>query len=283
MTLGGGTPCPKSPGSIYQSGAMLHAAKCKHSSSCKSLRHSGQSLEKCVPFLKEKGKEVLNMSKSPASAIPHDVHDRMARKYFGVPQNMANFLNQSLPEGMREELDLDSLEPTGETFIDDDLKKDIADLVFTCHTKKGKEVSVYVLFEHKSQPAPVCSIQMLRYMVSLWDRYVKEKKFEKTGELPFVVPVVFYHGKQNWNGRQLRELFGESTSLRVCIPDFLMIVYNLKKVPRETLQLKPAENSLFILLQALTMKNSAEVIYKTLIMFINTQWNEHEKNILFQL
>ena len=108
------------------------------------------------------------MSETAASAIhPRDIHDRMAKNYFGVPQNMANLLEQTLPARVCERLDLDTLHLTGETFVDDELRKYIADLVFTCSSKNGEHGTVYVLFEHKSQPAPTCAIQLLHYMLGL--------------------------------------------------------------------------------------------------------------------
>ena len=77
------------------------------------------------------------MSSSAASTThPRDIHDRMARNYFGVPQNMANLLEQTLPAKVCKRLDLSSLEPTGETFITGEYEKYIADLVFTCRTNR---------------------------------------------------------------------------------------------------------------------------------------------------
>ena len=70
------------------------------------------------------------MSSSAASTThPRDIHDRMAKNYFGVPQNMANLLEQTLPAKVCKRLDLSSLEPTGETFITGEYEKYIADLV----------------------------------------------------------------------------------------------------------------------------------------------------------
>lgn len=80
------------------------------------------------------------MSSSAASTThPRDIHDRMAKNYFGVPQNMANLLEQTLPAKVCKRLDLSSLEPTGETFITGEYEKYIADLVFTCRTKSGEQ------------------------------------------------------------------------------------------------------------------------------------------------
>ena len=73
------------------------------------------------------------MNKSPTNTgrKGEHLHDSMAKTYFGNPQNMANFLEQCLPAHMVEALDLESLESSAETFVDDAFKQYIADLVFT--------------------------------------------------------------------------------------------------------------------------------------------------------
>ena len=224
------------------------------------------------------------MNKSPANTgrKGEHLHDSMAKTYFGNPQNMANFLEQCLPAHMVEALDLESLESSAaETFVDDAFKQYIADLVFTCKTRNGRHGSVYILFEHKSQPEPVCALQILKYMVGIWIRFFENGLFGKTKCLPFVIPVVFYHGKQKWNGKQMRDLFGDDTTFSSCIPDFSMIVYSLKDVSRETLEFKLAENTMFIFLQALLLKNPADKISEAFLLYAGiTSWKPHEKQTI---
>ena len=242
------------------------------------------------------------------------LHDSMAKAYFGNPQNMANFLEQCLPAHMVEALDLESLESSAETFVDDAFKQYIADLVFTCKTRNGRHGSVYILFEHKSQPEPVCALQILKYMVGIWIRFFENGLFGITKCLPFVIPVVFYHGKQKWNGKQMRDLFGDDTTFSSCIPDFSMIVYSLKDVSRETLEWdlfgddttfsscipdfsmivyslkdvsretlesKLAENTMFIFLQALLLKDPADKISEAFLLYTGiTSWKPHEKQTI---
>ena len=223
------------------------------------------------------------MNKSPANTgrKGEHLHDSMAKTYFGNPQNMANFLEQCLPANMVEALDLESLESSAETFVDDAFKQYIADLVFTCKTRDCRHGSVYILFEHKSQPEPVCALQILKYMVGIWIRFFENGLFGKTKCLPFVIPVVFYHGKQKWNGKQMRDLFGDDTTFSSCIPDFSMIVYSLKDVSRETLEFKLAENTMFIFLQALLLKDPADKISEAFLLYAGiTSWKPHEKQTI---
>ena len=130
------------------------------------------------------------------------LHDSMAKAYFGNPQNMANFLEQCLPAHMVEALDLESLEPSAETFVDDAFKQYIADLVFTCKTRDGRHGSVYILFEHKSQPEPVCALQILKYMVGIWIRFFENGLFGKKNVFPLLFRLYSIMGNRNGTGNR---------------------------------------------------------------------------------
>ena len=57
-----------------------------------------------------------------------------------------------------------------------------------------KEAYLYLLFEHKSAPAPRVALDLLRYLVRIWD--FLGKQCSKT-PLP-AIPLVIYHGKARW-------------------------------------------------------------------------------------
>ncbi len=56
------------------------------------------------------------------------------------------------------------------------------------------------------------------YMVRLYDRHLRSHK--DTKHLPFVVPVVFYHGHQQAQYRTLKDLFSGAEVLLRYVPDF---------------------------------------------------------------
>jgi len=53
-----------------------------------------------------------------------------------------------------------------------------------------------VLFEHKSGPEGLTAFQLLRYMVRIWEDFVKGHPGAKL--LPAIVPVVVHHGEGGW-------------------------------------------------------------------------------------
>ena len=79
----------------------------------------------------------------------------------------------------------------------------------------------------------------------------------------------------------MRDLFGDDTSFSSCIPDFSMIVYSLKDVSRETLELRLVENTLFVFLQALLLKDPADKISEAFLLYAGiTSWKPHEKQTI---
>ncbi len=82
-----------------------------------------------------------------------------------------------------------------DSFVDEELRSHFSDLLYTVQHRKG-DLHLYLLFEHKSSPDPWISLQLLRYMVKIWDLY--KKQHPKTKQLPAILPLVLYHGHNKW-------------------------------------------------------------------------------------
>lgn len=199
----------------------------------------------CPLRARELSSILMDMNKLRKFDTPHDL---LARAYFGDRAVMRRFLEDFLPARLSAALDYDSLEDSKETFLTPGLKKSMGDLVFRCRSRNGDEGSIYVLFEHKSHPDHFCAVQVLRYMALIWEDALKApgKKV-----LPFIIPIVFYHGKEHWNGKPLRQLFPEETPFAAYIPDFTLLLYDLSKVPEDTLKAGLTNNAMLLLLKAL--------------------------------
>ena len=59
---------------------------------------------------------------------------------------------------------------------------------------------VYVLYEHKSYSYRWVTVQLLRYMATIWQRLTGETDKHGDGLLPEILPVVIYHGKRAVGG-----------------------------------------------------------------------------------
>ncbi|MCF7741452.1 MAG: Rpn family recombination-promoting nuclease/putative transposase, partial [Candidatus Marinimicrobia bacterium] len=83
---------------------------------------------------------------------------------------------------------------------------------------------VYLLFEHKSFPDKDVGLQLLEYLLRIWRAKRKNKQ-----NLPPIIPLIIYHGVQEWNiSNKFSDLIKTDKFLDY-IPDFKYILYDLSK------------------------------------------------------
>lgn len=92
-------------------------------------------------------------------------HDNFFKELLSLPQNARDFLRYYLPPAIVAEFDLRQLELVKDAFVDAELQKHLADLLYRVKLKRGDEAFVFVLFEHKSAPDGWVALQILRYIV----------------------------------------------------------------------------------------------------------------------
>lgn len=109
------------------------------------------------------------------------------------------------------------------------LKEFYTDLVFNCKYSGNIIIKVSILFEHKSYKPENEYLQLLRYILNIWDYSVKKKE-----KPPIVIPVIFYHGSKKWEVKPLSAYFkGVDNSLRQFIPDFKYIFTDIGEISEE--------------------------------------------------
>ena len=105
-------------------------------------------------------------------------------------------------------MDLDSLELQKDTFVDEELRESYSDLLYSVpfadHQGQRSQGQVYLLLEHKSQSDPMTCFQLLRYIVRIWERRLRNGQ-----SLCPVFPLVVYHGQEAWSApTSLEEFIG---------------------------------------------------------------------------
>jgi len=127
------------------------------------------------------------------------LHDAFFKRLLGTPEAAATFLRERLPPEIAAALAPDPPEPVPGSFVDKDYRSSQSDLLFRMRTAEGDEAFLYALLEHKSDPDPLVALQLLGYMVRIWDRWRRERP--RTGtplRLPPIIPMVVYHGAKSW-------------------------------------------------------------------------------------
>ncbi len=122
-------------------------------------------------------------------------HDRFFRSAMKQKQVAKEFFLAHLPSDVSRALDLDSLVQLNTSFIEEDLKEQISDLLFECtigRSPKPTKAYIYLLVEHQSTPQRLLPFRIFKYLWGAMDSHLKQ---HKTDRLPVIFPLVFYNGR----------------------------------------------------------------------------------------
>jgi len=122
-------------------------------------------------------------------------HDRFTRAMLANPRVIEEFFRKNLPDQVRDSLDFSSIQLQQESFIGDNLKTQIVDLLYKADFH-GRPGFLYLLIEHASKADPLLPFRLLKYIVAIMEHHLKTTE---TKELPLVYPLILYTGKRPYN------------------------------------------------------------------------------------
>ena len=140
----------------------------------------------------------------------NQAHDRFFRSIMTDPKVIREFFEINLPVNVRNAIDLGSIVPQKDSFIDDHLRLQTADMLFS--VEFGKQPGyLYLLVEHQSSPDKFMAFRILKYMIAIMEKHVAKTKGSK---LPLVYPVVIYNGWKNYShSTDIFDLFEDDKKL----------------------------------------------------------------------
>jgi len=151
-------------------------------------------------------------------------HDGFFRKLMSEPQRAREYLEAFLPDHIKQAVDLNSLEQTSESYVDDKLKQSFSDVVFNVNSNQGQAINFCFLFEHKSYVDDKAPFQMLHYISS-----AMLKRAENDEPQRLIIPILFYHGRSSWAYEPVRQHFkGMDKALHAYLPDFDYLYHNFQ-------------------------------------------------------
>jgi hypothetical protein len=127
-------------------------------------------------------------------------HDNLVKHAFSDVEHARGVLATALPAAIVARVDLMSLTLRPGSFVDENLEDRCSDLLYSARIS-GREALIYFLLEHKSDPAPLTPLQVMRYLVRIWDGHLVSLPKKKRGEvrkLPVILPIVLHHGRDGW-------------------------------------------------------------------------------------
>ena len=135
---------------------------------------------------------------------PHHPHDRYARNILQNRELATGLIRLSLPAHILETIDLDSLTPGKESFVDEQMAGHFLDVCYTGQLKDGERLRVNILFEHKStNPDTPVYHQLLRYIVQINSHELQQRKAP-----PVVIPILLYQGDKPFRKELAKDIYG---------------------------------------------------------------------------
>ncbi|AWN81903.1 Rpn family recombination-promoting nuclease/putative transposase [Candidatus Cardinium hertigii] len=149
----------------------------------------------------------------------HLKHDALIKKILTDQLAAQEFLEHYLPADFKALVDLSQITIEKESFVEDDLKRKLTDLLYSVKTKNQEKAFVYVLIEAQVTSDHWMALRLWKYMLLLCERNRKNKD-----KLPLICPIVIYHGSKPYhaprnvwqlfsNPEQAQKLMGEEYQL----------------------------------------------------------------------
>lgn len=161
-------------------------------------------------------------------------HDKIVKDFLSESETAKSFFMEYLPAEITKNLDFDSLRISKDTFVDKKLSEYLSDILYEINLK-NIPAFIYLLIEHKSWEEHFMSFQLLKYMVRIWELYLKQHKKAKT--LPVILPIVIYHGPKKWQiDTNFISLFNAPEYAKDYIPDFSYNLHDISHLPDEEIK-----------------------------------------------
>lgn len=162
-------------------------------------------------------------------------HDRFFKEVWSRKDIGRDFLRRYLPKEVVALLDLKSLTLVKGSFVDPQLREYHSDLLYRLRLKTGEPVLAHVLLEHKRDAKRATPLQLLGYLVRIWQDMVEQG--QAGGRLPPIIPIVVYHGDTPWPyGQTLHSALPFPILLARYQPDFEYVLCDLSRLDAADIQ-----------------------------------------------
>lgn len=190
----------------------------------------------------------------------NQVKDSFGKTVFGNDELCAQFLRRytGIPE--LRSVQAEDIEDVSSRFTHMFTTERDADVIKKIRVKNsGMPFYLISLIEHKSNVEYNTIMQILRYMVYIWEDYEKKENEVREGisktkdfKYPPVLPIVYYDGIKNWTAAlRLRERIHMDDLFAEYIPDYKCMLFSIQKHSNQEIADGKDELSILILLDKL--------------------------------
>ncbi|MBF0563290.1 MAG: Rpn family recombination-promoting nuclease/putative transposase [Alphaproteobacteria bacterium] len=162
-------------------------------------------------------------------------HDQFFQRLLGKPGTAGALLRERLPAEVAKLLVDEPPELMPGSFVSRRLRGYRTDRLYRSRTITGRQVLIYTLIEHKSNPEPRISLHLLGYQyqaLDYWDRTEGRTQEGILRPLPALITLVVYNGAAEWKIPQtLAEVTDADPAMRPYLLDFRYSLVDLVRIP----------------------------------------------------
>jgi predicted transposase/invertase (TIGR01784 family) len=200
-----------------------------------------------------KQKTRIKTTKVTSRAVTSDHFFKYTFSILGLARD---FLTTFLPSNVVQHIDFDQLILDDTTQVSKQYRRFVADVLYRAKLKESdKSIAIAFLFEHKTEVPENIFIQLLNYLVGIWEHDIKNKNL-----LTFVIPIVVYNGKKEWKQQRLADYFpGLPEFLLRYLPEFDYNLTDYQQMPIEVITRLKQDHFLQKVSEALKFASETEL------------------------
>ena len=180
---------------------------------------------------------------------PANPHDALFRALVDDPAAAGALLRDHLPAEIATRLADAPPVLEDASFVDDELRATRGDRLYRVALADGRPAYVHVLLEHKSAPDPRTPLQVLGYMLRIWERFAG-RDAAKLAALPPIVPLVLYHGRAPWTvPTAVVDALAADDTLKALLRDHRYVLRDLGHMPDTALSSEPVVRAVLLALK----------------------------------
>ncbi|MEI8133207.1 MAG: Rpn family recombination-promoting nuclease/putative transposase [Leptolinea sp.] len=124
-------------------------------------------------------------------------HDQSYKQFFSNPRMVEDLLRGYVKQDWIKRVDFSTLERVPASFVSDDLKQRVEDMIWRVRLDDGW-LYIYILLEFQFTVDRFMVVRMLTYIGLLYQDLIKRRQVKEGEFLPPVLPLVLYNGRTPW-------------------------------------------------------------------------------------
>lgn len=138
-----------------------------------------------------------------------------------------------VPAHILENIDMESLEISETSFVDEDLKEYFSDICYEGKMQEDLPFRITFILEHKSAvPKYPIMVQLHKYVTNIWSNDIRQNN-----PLTLTIPIVIYHGERPLAKESPESLFkGAPKDILSYVPHFDYVLLDLSQIATERLE-----------------------------------------------